>query len=351
MDKNKKKVLVVATSSKTRGGITAVINAYKTTKFWQDYNCVWIETHIDKSSLAKILFFVRSLLKFIVCLPKSSLVHVHLSAPMSAKRKYPFLLLAKSFKIPIIIHFHAFSAESTIDKEHTKLYDSIFKMAHTIIVLSESWKQGLMKDLDISANKIEVLFNPCPKIVLNKNTIKTNSILYAGTLESRKGYQDLIQSFAIIAATYPEWKLVLAGNGEINEGIQLAKELGVENQVVFKGWVSGEDKSRLFSEANLFCLPSYAEGFPMAVLDAWSYGLPVVTTPVGGIPDVAKDGINMLLFNPGDIQTLSEQLRNLISDVILSKKISLASFAFSSNEFSLEAITNQLDIIYKKSIN
>nr|WP_315199408.1 glycosyltransferase family 4 protein [uncultured Flavobacterium sp.] len=349
---NNKHVLVVATSSKTRGGITAVINSYKTTKFWSDFNCVWIETHIDKTSIAKILIFLHSLLKFILFLPKASLVHVHLSAPMSAIRKYPFLVLAKIFKIPIIIHFHAFSAESTIDKKYSRLYNTIFRMANTIIVLSESWRQGLMKDLNINYSKIEVLYNPCPKNISKKsNTIKTNTILYAGTLESRKGYKDLINSFANICELYPEWELVFAGNGEINEGIQLSEKLYIKNKVIFKGWVSGDEKNKLFSEASIFCLPSYAEGFPMAVLDAWAYGLPVITTPVGGIPDVAIDGVNMLLFQSGNTNALSEMLKKMISDEDLRKKISEASLEFSRNKFSLDTIVNDLANIYQKNTN
>lgn len=349
--KNNKRVLVVATSSKTRGGITAVINSYKTTKFWSDNNCVWLETHIDKNPIDKIIYFIRSLVQFIVLVPTASLVHVHLSAPMSAKRKFPFLMLAKLFKIPILIHFHAFSAESTIDKKHYKLYDKIFRSANTIIVLSESWKQGLIKDLNISSDKIEVLYNPCPQVVLKNDIQKTNTILYAGTIESRKGYKDLIISFAKIASIYPGWKIIFAGNGEINEGIALSKKFNIENQVFFKGWVSGVEKERLFREANIFCLPSYAEGFPMAVLDAWAYGLPVITTPVGGVPDVAKDGINMLLFNPGDAKTLSKKLVEMICDKTLSDTISNASVKFSQNEFSLDLITHQLNSIYQKNIN
>lgn len=349
--KNNKRVLVVATSSKTRGGITAVINSYKTTKFWSDFNCVWIETHIDKSSITKILFFVRSLTKFIILLPQTKLVHVHLSAPMSVIRKYPFLLLAKIFKIPIIIHFHAFSVEATIDKKYNRLYNTVFHLANTIIVLSESWKKGIINDLNINSDKIEVLYNPCPKIDISNNVEKTKTILYAGTLIDRKGYKDLIRSFAIIAISYPEWKVIFAGNGEINKGLQLSKELNIEQQVLFKGWVSGDEKNQLFREANIFCLPSYAEGFPMAVLDAWAFGLPVITTPVGGIPDVAKDGVNMLLFNPGDTKTLSEKLVNMISDKSLSDRISNASVKFSLDEFSLDSITHQLNAIYRKNIN
>ena len=349
--KEKKSALVVSTSSKTRGGITAVVNAYRTTPLWKDFNCVAIETHIDKSHFVKLAYFLKSLIKFIVSLPKARLVHVHLSAPMSAYRKYPFLVLTKTFKIPLIIHFHAFSAESTVDKRHYKLYSTIFRMADTVIVLSESWKQGLIKDLNIESSKIEVLYNPCPKITVHNDVIKTNTILYAGTIENRKGYKDLINAFAIVAKVHPDWRLIFAGNGEISEGLQLAKELQMEEKVVFKGWVLGMEKAQLFSEAKVFCLPSYAEGFPMAVLDAWAYGLPVVTTPVGGIPDVAIDGTNMLLFHPGDIELLSEKLIQIISDKDLNKNISAASTAFSTTQFSLETITHQLKEIYQKNLN
>lgn len=346
----RKKVLVIGTSSKTRGGITAVINAYQTTNLWKEWNCVWLETHIDRSNVLKILFFLKSFLKYIVQLPKASLIHVHLSAPVSAIRKYPFLFLARIFKVPIIIHFHAFSTDSTVDKKYFRLYNKIFNIANTIIVLSESWKQGLIKDLNIDSRKIQILYNPCPRIINSQEIKKTNTVLYAGTLDDRKGYKDLIYSFSNIALFYPEWKLCFAGNGEISEGKKLAKDLNIQHQVVFEGWVYGNKKHKLFEEARLFCLPSYAEGFPMAVLDAWSYGLPVITTPVGGIPDVAVDGENMLLFNPGDIEVLSEKLKNMISNQDLRDKISEASLSFSRKEFSLDTIVFQLNNIYQNNI-
>lgn len=171
-------------------------------------------------------------------------------------------------------------------------------------------------------------------------------ILYAGTINERKGYSDLIQAFAKIATKYPDWKVVFAGNGEVEEGEQLAGQLGISGQVEFAGWVSGEKKDTLFRRASIFCLPSYAEGFPMAVLDAWAYGLPVVTTPVGGIPDVAKDGENMLLFSPGDIDRLAENIDKLISDKELRCRISNASKEFAKGKFNINTINKQLGEIY-----
>ena len=343
----KNKVLVVATSSKTRGGITSVIKAHQNTALWQEWNCIWIETHIDRSLFLKISYAISAFIKFILNIPSANIVHIHLSGPVSTKRKQVFIKLTRWFKKSLIIHYHAFSAAANIDVRYKKRYLKTFTAADTVIVLSNSWKQGLINDLGISPNKIEVLYNPCPTIKLNQSIQKENIILYAGTLNERKNYKTLIKAFAIIAKEFPSWKLVFAGNGEVEQAIDLARTLEVENQVDCKGWIVGSDKHQLFSKATVFCLPSYAEGFPMAVLDAWAYGLPVITTPVGGIPEVALDGENMILFNPDDFQYLAQKLKQLIMNQVLQTKLSKAALSFANNQFYLKRIESDIREIYE----
>lgn len=140
-----------------------------------------------------------------------------------------------------------------------------------------------------NTDKLKVVYNPCPTITNTATYEKKNHILFAGTLYEGKGYLDLIRAFATIASRHPDWKIVLAGNGEEERARPLALDLGIANQKELLGWVNGEAKHRTYNEAKALCLHSYAEGFPMSVLD----GLPVITTPVGGIPDVAIDGENI----------------------------------------------------------
>ncbi|MCD8235983.1 MAG: glycosyltransferase family 4 protein [Prevotellaceae bacterium] len=142
------------------------------------------------------------------------------------------------------------------------------------------WYKEVEKNLNITDN-IKVIYNPCTVEPLKNTYIKQNVILFAGSVNCRKGYSDLIKAFGRIAHSHPQWELHIAGNGEIEQGKALAKKLNIEEQVKFLGWVDGEDKDREFYQSSIFCLPSYAEGFPMAVLDAWAYELPVITTPVG----------------------------------------------------------------------
>lgn len=342
------KVLIVATSRKTRGGITSVILSHKKGKQWKDYNCSWLETHIDKRG-CKLLYMVKSFIRYIFILPFYNLIHIHISEPPSALRKCFFMWWAKVWHKKTIVHFHSFSSDTTIRSNKRSIYKYLFSKADIVLVLSNYWKNE-MNDVFELDDKVKILFNPCSSEI-PKFSIRRNLILYAGALNARKGYADLIIAYSKIANKFPSWNLVFAGNGEIENGKQLAESLGIESQVYFLGWINGEDKDKAFKEASIFCLPSYAEGFPMAVLDAWAYGLPVISTPVGGLPDIAIDNENILMFNPGDTNKLAEQLERMINEEGLRNKISIASRELAKTTFSEDVINEQLGNLYKSLLS
>lgn len=336
------KVLVVATSSKTKGGITAVINAYKRTSLWNKFHCKWIATHRDGSKLRKASYMLIGFTKFIFLLPFYDIVHFHLSLERSIKRKYPFYKLAKILKKKIIIHLHC---GSQIDEIWNNYYQELLFNADICILLSEDLKKKVFAHTKKESN-LRVLYNPCPLITPNINYKKDSIILFAGTLCKEKGYLDLIEAFGKIASKHKKWKVYFAGNGDIETGMNLAQKLGILSQITFLGWTTGDDKDKIFKNSTLFCLPSYAEGFPMAVLDAWAYGLPVITTPVGGIPDVVINEKNGLLFSPGDINHLASNLERMITDEGLRIKITNESYKLAHSTLSIDTITNNLNNIY-----
>lgn len=341
------KVLVVATSRKTRGGITAVVKAHEKGDQWKEYHCKWIETHIDRNVVCKLWYFIKGWLTFLILLPSYDIVHFHMSEPPSAIRKSFFFPFAMLLGKKTIVHFHSFSPATTINGKYKRVYRYLFSHADIVIVLSKSWKK-VVNDTFNLGDKVRVIYNPCTAELNPREYAKKNQILYAGTINMRKGYQDMIESFADIANDFPEWQIVFAGNGDIEQGKILAEHLGISNQTVFVGWVSGEFKDKVFKESRIFCLPSYAEGFPMAVLDAWAYGLPVITTPVGGIPDVADDGRNMLLFPPGDKKELTHQMRRLITDTNLRQTIASNSKKLAMTKFNIETINSEIKSVYKE---
>ena len=340
------KVLVIATSKKSRGGITSVVKAHEQGEQWIAYNCKWIASHIDKGKLCALLYFFKGIISFLFYVPTAKIVHIHLSEPGSAMRKLFFFFLAKLFCKKTIVHFHSFSPDTTINGEKQWLYRYMFSKAHKVVVLSKMWKDAVCNVFNL--DNVIVLYNPCATVVTEKLYTKQKTILYAGALSARKGYADLINAFAKIACKHNEWNLVFAGNGEIEDGKMLANELGIEKQCMFLGWISGEEKDKVFKESSIFCLPSYAEGFPMAVLDAWAYGLPVVTTPVGGIPDIVVDGENGLLFNPGDVDALAAKLEQLIKNADLRKTLSEEAKKLADTTFNAATIAQRLADIYEK---
>lgn len=341
------KVLVVATSRKTRGGITSVIKAHETGEQWTRFHCHWVQTHRDGPRWRKILYFVSGMADFLVRLPFYDIVHVHTADYGTETRKRIFARFAKLFGKTLIMHLHSSGPEFSIGGPYRELYRYSFTNADIIIALSNMWRDKVIKTFNLPAEKVKVLYNPCPNVVPSNFDEREKYILFAGTLTHRKGYDDLIKAFAKISDKFPGWRLKLAGNGEIDRGKQLAYDLGIGDKVDFLGWINGDAKDKVFRKASIYCLPSYSEGFPMGVLDAWAYHLPVVTTPVGGIPDVAIDGENLLLFNPGDISKLSEILSYIISNVELRIRLSNASRILSCGKFNNRSICLNLSDIYK----
>lgn len=340
------RIIVLAPCRHARGGISAVLKLYEQSDMWGKYHCRWIATYRDGSYLCKLWFFFKGLAEYLVLLPFYDIVHIHFSLSGSARRKFPFFRLAKWLGKPIVIHLHC---GSQIDDIWNNKYQTMFEQCDCGILLSESLKSKIESHIGQS-DKLRVVYNPCPKVSGTDCYAKKKQILFSGTLYDGKGYKDLIRAFALIATRCPQWRLVFAGNGDVDKALSLANELGVKEQVEFLGWVSGLVKHKVFCESSALCLPSYAEGFPMAVLDAWAYGLPVITTPVGGIPDVAIDGENMLLFEPGDVNQLAMLLDRLISDDRLRNLLSAESLKMASDGFNLMTITEQIGIIYSSLI-
>lgn len=339
-------ILVLATSRKSHGGISSVVMAHERGEQWKDMGCHWVVTHRSGSKVLKMWYFVTGMISFLVRVPFCKLVHIHTSEPPSAKRKRIFMHIAKIMGKKVIVHFHAFDTASTICSSSQSVYRYLFSNADVVIALSPTWKRAI-NEVFALGDKVQVLYNPCPIIPISKlDVVKKKQILSAGVINARKGYKDLIMGFSKIANYHHDWQLVFAGSGEIEEGKILAKELGIEKQVEFLGWVAGTDKDRVFRETSVFCLPSYAEGFPMAVLDAWAYNLPVVATPVGGLPDIVKDGEDCLLFTPGDSDQLAEQLERMITDSELREKIIRASRKMAEKVFNENVINRQLAEIY-----
>lgn len=123
------------------------------------------------------------------------------------------------------------------------------------------------------------------------------------------------------------------------------KEAGIENIVKYEGWVNGEKKSTLLNMADAFILPSYTEGVPISILEAESYGLPILSTPVGGIPEIVVDERNGILFPPSDKQAMKCAIDKLILSSVLCEEMGEKSKLISENCYP-SLIERKLSFLY-----
>jgi len=102
-----------------------------------------------------------------------------------------------------------------------------------------------------------------------------------------------------------------------------------------------------YKNADIYILPSYNEGLPMSILEAMTYCLPIISTPVGGIPEAVHDGVNGYLINPGDCKALAEKIELLATDKPLREQMGLASYKLVQEKFDINVIIKQLKEIYQ----
>lgn len=139
-------------------------------------------------------------------------------------------------------------------------------------------------------------------------------ILTIGRLIPRKGFQFLIRALPeIIEKATHNFEIEIVGDGPYQqELVNLAESLGVASHIHFSGSVPYAELPQKYRDADLFILPSLAEGMPLVVLEAMGTGLPIVASRVQGIDELVVEGVNGALFNPGDVDGLAHCLVKLI---------------------------------------
>lgn len=294
-----------------------------------------IATLVDGSSLEKLKAFFKALfdLSSRLLLGKVDLVHIHVSERGSAFRQAITTLVSKLFGKPVVMHthgseFHEFYNHLPAFLKATLSW--IYRQCDRFIVLSESWKQYYIQALGLSEAKTIVLPNAVrlPDQVPDRTCTSQTQILlvFFGRIGQRKGAFDLVRAIALLPEEYrTKLKVVMAGDGEVLKLKALVNDLKLTDVISVKDWVSPEQRETLSREASIFALPSYNEGLPMALLEAMSWGLAVITTPVGGIPALIRHKETGLLVEPGDLEQIADSIRLLIDNQVLRASLGHAA--------------------------
>jgi glycosyltransferase involved in cell wall biosynthesis len=142
------------------------------------------------------------------------------------------------------------------------------------------------------------------------------TVLFVGRLEPQKGILELLSAFAVVRRSV-NCRLMLAGSGDATRVRRIATDAGIADSVEITGYLSGESIWHAYAVADIFVLPSHREGFPTVILEAMSFGLPVVTTGIRGVADMLVEEENALFVPVGDSQSLAAALVRLLEDADL----------------------------------
>ncbi|MFN8487283.1 MAG: glycosyltransferase family 1 protein [Caldilineaceae bacterium] len=207
--------------------------------------------------------------------------------------------------------------------------------ATRLIAVSQATAKDLTRFYHTPVNKIQVVYEayePCPAASSSEHpTIFQQSqrpyALYVGTIQPRKNLARLIQAYAQLhEANSLAWDLVLAGGtGWLSRAlVEQVKAHGLENRIHFTGYVADAALPALYRNARFFCFPSLFEGFGLPILEAQSYGAPVMTANNSSLPEIAGDAA--LLVDPTDVDAIADAMLRLSQDEALRQRLIAAGY-------------------------
>lgn len=346
------RILMCGSSLSVKGGMVSVVRNYLDSKEWgRDFKILYVPTHIERNKYLLILYFGFSYLRilFLATTAKIDIAHLHMSERGSFLRKAFLVKSLKKLGVKTIIHHHASEFEIFYDglsDAKKQAVNRVLELADLNIVLS-----GRLIPMVTSRApraRVEVLYNAVNTYAANPYHPNARNVLFLGRLGQRKGTFDLLESIKRLDAEIdPDIRFYLCGDGAVSEVEQRIEALGIRPRIAHVGWVDGKMKKEFMSRTMIHVLPSYNEGFPMAVLEAMAYGIPTISTNIASIPEVLHDGENGFLITPGDVDALTARLYQLITDKALRETFSDRSYTLLTEAFSLDASLEKLKKIYR----
>ncbi|MFC5277847.1 glycosyltransferase family 4 protein [Halorubrum rubrum] len=291
-----------------------------------------------------VLVALRQMLPFPFRRPPD-VVHVHTSHWHSFYQSSWYVFVAAFvWRRPVVLHVHGSSFDEFLETDSRlvrALQNAVFDASDVVVALSDGWAELIERRVD--SRKVTVLHNAVD-VAEYESSFSTSPIRlsFVSNHVERKGVEELVAAIDRLAEERPV-DVVIAGKGpESNLAADLADERpGVE----YVGFVSEERKREILAESSVYVLPTYAEGVPIAILEAMTAGNAIVSTAVGGIPSVVDDR-NGVLVEPGDADALADALRTLLGDPDRVESMARASSRRAERSHSWDRVTEELVALY-----
>lgn len=311
---------------------------------------------LNAVNLIRLLYSVAKL--------RPAIVHYHTSRGMAFLKDMLFVgLLRCLFRVPTILHVRSSDSAKILMSRRPRLRrlqlailrrccDRLILLSDNVVrefgaILGQEAGQKLRTQCMVLPN---FTLLPSPSSV-QRTPRECVSLFYIGNISWEKGVFDTLEATRRLRdQTTVPFRVFLAGpfnDAQEEQHVRTAMaQSGLEEVVTFLGTVCGEAKRAAFLRADVFVLPSYSEGIPQSMLEAMAYGLPVVVSNVGGIPEVVRDGREGRIIRPGDVDGLCAALRGLIESVALREQMGTAARRRIEAHYTVEEYMRQLQQLY-----
>lgn len=281
------------------------------------------------------------------------LCHVNLASQGSTLRKLFLTWLGTRLGHATVIHLHGAMFHDyygRVGSFQRAQIQRMFRDAARVIVLGSVWRHFVAETFHLPDARILVLPNASAARPPRAEEAVPPEILFLGRLGERKGVPVLVAALGRLAQTKLDWRAMIAGDGDAAPYRAEAERLGLGARVSFPGWLQEAEAHAHLSRAALLVLPSEAEGLPMAVVEAFAWGVPVISTPVGSTPDILHDGVEGLMIPVGDVEVLAKALERLIAEPALRRQLGANARAFFAQHLDFEPYLRNLAVCWRAAL-
>jgi len=349
--------VVIATPLGERGQggldrVMDVIRAYARIHPHPAFALHFVTTRGKGSILASPLYLTGAILQllWLKFTNRADVLHANIGHRGSALRKLVISGVARQLRIPYVLHLHCGEFKiywDSVGPLLSGLLTRAFSNAARTVVLGAVWARYIADHAPRA--RIEIVPNAtfAPRLEAGERPPQAPvHILFLGKMGANKGVPELLRALAMLPPD-GAWRATLAGDGEVDKARSEAIRLDLQRQVTVRGWADPQEVDALLRGADVLVLPSHYENLPMSVIEGMAYGLAVVTTPVGAVPDIIVPGETGLLCPPGDASALAEHLRAVISDPMLRKRLGQAAQTFHREHLDAPALVHRLKSIWE----
>lgn len=301
-----------------------------------------LDTRGGGPALFSAWFLLTAVLKIIWGRMRGRLagVHVNIAERLSLVRKGTIVVACRAVGVPVVLHLHAQMRNFYLGLPGPlrRVTRWVFSLAAAVMVIGPSARRFAIEQLGVPAERVELVFNGVPAPTeprRERSAGGVQNLLFLGRLSDLKGVSDLLQALAQPGFDRERVRLTVAGGGDIAGYRAKAKALGIGEMVSFEGLCGQQEVARLLARTDVLVLPSHDEVLPLVILEGLASGVAVVCTPVGEIPAVLRDGIDVRFVIPADVASLAQALRQLLGDPALRETLARNGRAVYEQQFSM----------------